>query len=57
MWFLRYLFRRELSLVDTAIIGTVSTGVFTGALYWFAGLLLLAGSDVIITIIQDLLQV
>lgn len=57
MWFLRYLFRKDLSLVDAIVIGTVSIGVFTGALYWFAGLLLLAGSAVIITIIQDLLQV
>ena len=57
MWFLRYLFRKDLSLVDAVIIGTVSTGVFTGGMTWWVGLIVLAVSSVVVAITQDLLQV
>jgi len=57
MWFLRYLFRKDLSLVDAVVIGTVSTGVYTGGMTWWGGLIILAISSVVVAIAQDLLQV
>lgn len=57
MWFLRYLFRKDFSMVDVVVIGTVSTGVYTGEMTWWGGLIILVISTAIINIIQDLLQV
>lgn len=57
MWFLRYLFRKDLSLIDAIVIGTVSTGVFTGGMTWWGGLIILVISSVVVAIMQDLLQV
>jgi len=57
MGFLRYLFQKALSLIDVFIIGVTSIGVYTGGLTWWAGLLILAGSAVVVAIAQDLLQV